>query len=143
MGGLLFGATSLGLVLGMRHALDADHVAAVSTIVSEQRGLRGSALVGGFWGLGHALALLLAGGALLAWRVQGSWRSGVRRAACGCTRTGTRTTAASTSTSTRTARASRTLRTRTTTATRSASVRGRCSWACCTASRAARRRRCW
>jgi high-affinity nickel permease len=70
MDGLLFGATSLGLVLGMRHALDADHVAAVSTIVSEQRGLRGSALVGGFWGLGHALALLVAGGALLAWRVQ-------------------------------------------------------------------------
>jgi len=70
MDGLLFGAISLGLVLGMRHALDADHVAAVSTIVSGQRGLRGSALVGGFWGLGHALALLLAGGALLAWRVQ-------------------------------------------------------------------------
>src|SRR6185436_12148876 len=70
MDGLLFGAISLGLVLGMRHALDADHVAAVSTIVSGQRGLRGSALVGGFWGLGHALALLVAGGALLAWRVQ-------------------------------------------------------------------------
>jgi ABC-type nickel/cobalt efflux system permease component RcnA len=67
---VLLGAVGLGLVLGMRHALDADHVAAVSTIVSEQRGLRGSALVGGFWGLGHALALLLAGGALLAWRLQ-------------------------------------------------------------------------
>jgi ABC-type nickel/cobalt efflux system permease component RcnA len=66
----LLGAIGLGLVLGMRHALDADHVAAVSTIVSEQRGLRGSALVGGFWGLGHALALLLAGGALLAWRLR-------------------------------------------------------------------------
>jgi len=67
---VLLGAVGLGLVLGMRHALDADHVAAVSTIVSEQRGLRGSALVGGFWGLGHALALLLAGGALLAWRLR-------------------------------------------------------------------------
>jgi ABC-type nickel/cobalt efflux system permease component RcnA len=67
---VLLGAIGLGLVLGMRHALDADHVAAVSTIVSEQRGIRGSALVGGFWGLGHALALLLAGGGLLAWRLQ-------------------------------------------------------------------------
>jgi ABC-type nickel/cobalt efflux system permease component RcnA len=67
---LLVGAASLGFVLGMRHALDADHVAAVSTIVSEQRGLRGSTLVGGFWGLGHAMALLGAGGLLLAWRLQ-------------------------------------------------------------------------
>src|SRR5262245_35655390 len=58
----------------MRHALDADHVAAVSTIVSAERGLRGSALVGGFWGLGHAAALLLAGGALLAWRLRVSER---------------------------------------------------------------------
>jgi ABC-type nickel/cobalt efflux system permease component RcnA len=68
--GLLLGSVGLGLVLGMRHALDADHVAAVSTIVSEQRGLRGSVLVGGFWGLGHATSLLLAGGLLLAWRLR-------------------------------------------------------------------------
>ena len=70
MSGLLLGSIGLGLALGMRHALDADHVAAVSTIVSEQRGVRGSALVGGFWGLGHAASLLIAGGLLLAWRLQ-------------------------------------------------------------------------
>ena len=70
MDGLLFGSVGLGLVLGMRHALDADHVAAVSTIVSQQRGVRGSALVGGFWGLGHAASLLGAGGLLLAGRLQ-------------------------------------------------------------------------
>jgi len=53
-------------VLGVRHALDPDHLVAVSTIVSQQGGLRRSALVGSFWGLGHSSSLLLAGGALLA-----------------------------------------------------------------------------
>ena len=51
----------LGLVLGLRHALDPDHVAAVSTIVSESKSMRRSSLIGTFWGLGHTVALLLAG----------------------------------------------------------------------------------
>src|SRR6266850_1664465 len=51
----------LGLVLGLRHALDPDHVAAVSTIVSESKSVRRSSLIGTFWGLGHTVALLLAG----------------------------------------------------------------------------------
>src|SRR6267143_6905034 len=50
-----------GLVLGLRHALDPDHLAAVSTIVSESKSLRRSSLVGTFWGMGHTLSLLLAG----------------------------------------------------------------------------------
>lgn len=55
----------LGLLFGLKHALDADHLAAVSTLASERRGLLGSSLVGGLWGLGHTLALLAAGVAVL------------------------------------------------------------------------------
>lgn len=63
---LLWSSVGFGFVLGMRHALDPDHVVAVSTIVTEQRGLRRSSLVGSFWGVGHALALFVAGGLILA-----------------------------------------------------------------------------
>src|SRR5712691_5808117 len=60
----------LGLVLGLRHALDPDHVVAVSTIVSESRSMRRSSLVGTFWGLGHTAALLLAGVFVIALKFQ-------------------------------------------------------------------------
>jgi high-affinity nickel permease len=52
-------------MLGMRHALEPDHLAAVSTLASEERGgLKASLRLGAFWGLGHTLALLLVGGSL-------------------------------------------------------------------------------
>ncbi len=51
----------VGLVLGMRHSTDPDHVVAVSTIVSRQRGLRNAALVGALWGLGHTLTIFAVG----------------------------------------------------------------------------------
>jgi ABC-type nickel/cobalt efflux system permease component RcnA len=47
-----------GFVLGLRHALDVDHLAAVSTIVSERRSLWRSTLVGIVWGIGHTTSLL-------------------------------------------------------------------------------------
>jgi sulfite exporter TauE/SafE len=53
--------TSLGFVLGLRHALEADHVAAVSTIATEHKNLLKSSLVGALWGAGHTISLLLAG----------------------------------------------------------------------------------
>lgn len=53
-------ALSLGLVLGAQHALEADHVAAVSALLSEQRGLTRACLQGAFWGVGHTLAILSA-----------------------------------------------------------------------------------
>ncbi len=59
----------LGLVLGMRHSTDADHVVAMSTIVSRQRSLRGAALLGGFWGLGHTLTILMVGSLIIVFRV--------------------------------------------------------------------------
>lgn len=51
----------LGFLLGLRHALDADHVVAVSTIVAQTRNLAKAAVVGIFWGLGHTLTLGLVG----------------------------------------------------------------------------------
>lgn len=55
-----------GFLLGLRHALDVDHLAAVSTIVSQQRGLWRSSIVGAVWGLGHTAALLAVAVAVIA-----------------------------------------------------------------------------
>jgi sulfite exporter TauE/SafE len=52
---------SYGFLLGLRHATEADHLAAVSTIVSERKSLFSSAFIGGIWGLGHTISLLAAG----------------------------------------------------------------------------------
>lgn len=58
----LFG---LGLVLGLQHALEADHVVAVSTLVSQTKSLKKSAVLGAVWGLGHTLTLFIVGAAVL------------------------------------------------------------------------------
>jgi hypothetical protein len=60
LGPFLFVA-GLGLVLGMRHSTDADHVVAISTIVTRQRGLRGAARIGALWGLGHTVTIFCVG----------------------------------------------------------------------------------
>ncbi len=51
----------LGFVLGIRHATEADHLAAVSTIVSERKGLMSASIVGGLWGVGHTISLFAVG----------------------------------------------------------------------------------
>ena len=51
----------LGFVLGVQHAMDADHVVAVSTIVSRERKPLRAAAAGLFWGMGHTITLLLVG----------------------------------------------------------------------------------
>ena len=56
----------LGFVLGLRHALDADHLAALSTVLAERPTVQASTAIGLFWGLGHTLMLLCVGGLLLA-----------------------------------------------------------------------------
>lgn len=58
-------ALAFGFVLGLKHAVEADHLAAVSTIVSERKSLLSSSLVGGLWGLGHTLSLLIVGLAVI------------------------------------------------------------------------------
>jgi len=54
-------ALLVGLLLGMRHVFEPDHLAAVSTLVTRHRSPRAGALLGAFWGLGHTLALLTVG----------------------------------------------------------------------------------
>jgi ABC-type nickel/cobalt efflux system permease component RcnA len=61
MNGSLILSLGLGFVLGLKHATEADHLVAVTTIVSEQRSVWKSAMVGGLWGVGHTAALLAAG----------------------------------------------------------------------------------
>jgi len=56
---------ALGFFLGMRHATDPDHVIAVTTIVSRQRNIARSAMIGVFWGVGHTLTILLVGAAII------------------------------------------------------------------------------
>ena len=51
----------LGFVLGMRHATDADHVVAVSTIVSRERRIRSAAWIGALWGAGHTITIFVVG----------------------------------------------------------------------------------
>ena len=55
----------LGLLLGMRHALEADHVAAVASLATRSRSVRATVVQGMAWGLGHTLTLLAAGGICL------------------------------------------------------------------------------
>lgn len=55
----------LGLVLGIRHSTDPDHVVAISTIVTRQRSLRGAALIGTLWGLGHTLTIFVVGSLII------------------------------------------------------------------------------
>lgn len=59
----------LGALLGLRHATDADHVVAVTTIVARERSLARAAGVGALWGIGHTLTLLVLGGAIIAFRL--------------------------------------------------------------------------
>jgi ABC-type nickel/cobalt efflux system permease component RcnA len=55
----------LGLLLGMRHSTDPDHVVAVSTIVSKQRSIRQAGLIGTIWGLGHTLTIFAVGSLII------------------------------------------------------------------------------
>jgi len=59
----------VGFVLGMRHALDPDHVIAVTTIVSRQRSTAKAGLIGVMWGVGHTLTIFLVGAAIILFNV--------------------------------------------------------------------------
>jgi hypothetical protein len=56
---------AFGFVLGLKHAIEADHIAAVSTIASEHASIVRSTFVGAFWGIGHTISLLVAGAAIV------------------------------------------------------------------------------
>ncbi len=56
----------LGFLLGLQHALEADHIAAVASIAADKKGVRRIVRHGAVWGLGHALTLGAFGGAVYA-----------------------------------------------------------------------------
>jgi high-affinity nickel-transport protein len=62
--------TGLGLILGMRHSTDADHVVAISTIVSKQRSIRNAAFIGSIWGLGHTITIFIVGSLIILFGVE-------------------------------------------------------------------------
>jgi ABC-type nickel/cobalt efflux system permease component RcnA len=55
----------LGFLLGMRHALEADHIAAVVTLAARNRSARQTVWQGAVWGFGHTIALFLVCSAVL------------------------------------------------------------------------------
>jgi high-affinity nickel-transport protein len=59
----------LGFLLGMRHATDADHVIAIATIVSRERSMVGSAVIGAAWGVGHTITVTTVGAAIIVFGV--------------------------------------------------------------------------
>ncbi len=69
LGPILF-VTGLGLILGMRHSTDADHVVAISTIVSKQRSIRNAAFIGSVWGMGHTITIFIVGSLIILFGVE-------------------------------------------------------------------------
>ena len=65
-----FSVLLIGFVLGLQHAIEADHLAAVSTIVSEKKSLWTASMVGGMWGLGHTVSLFAVGALVIFLKLQ-------------------------------------------------------------------------
>ena len=55
----------MGLLIGMRHALEADHLAALASLCSRKQSLNQAIRLGVVWGVGHTLTLLLFGSAVI------------------------------------------------------------------------------
>lgn len=70
----LLAILTIGLVFGLKHATEVDHVVAISTIVSRHKNVFRSALVGAMWGAGHTASLLIVAVVVLSLRVAVSER---------------------------------------------------------------------
>lgn len=74
---MLTGVLWLGFLLGLRHAFEADHLAAVTTLSTRVARRRDVVRIAGAWGFGHTLTLTVAGGLIvafgLAWSPDGRW----------------------------------------------------------------------
>ena len=57
----MFSILFLGLLIGMRHALEADHVAAVASLVTKETSVANTVKHGAVWGLGHTITLFIFG----------------------------------------------------------------------------------
>lgn len=66
-------SAGLGAMLGMRHALEPDHLAAVSTLMTGERSSARAAWLGAWWGLGHTLTLLATGALLVMLQIEMPW----------------------------------------------------------------------
>jgi high-affinity nickel-transport protein len=65
----LLALAGFGFLLGMRHATDADHVIAVTTILSRSRRFLHGTLIGALWGLGHTITVALVGVLIIGFNV--------------------------------------------------------------------------
>lgn len=65
----LWSVLLLGLLFGLQHATDPDHVVAVAAIVARTRRFAAGALVGVFWGLGHTVTITAVGIAIVVFNV--------------------------------------------------------------------------
>ena len=65
----VFVVLGIGLVFGLKHATEVDHVVAISTIVSRHQNVFRSAVVGALWGVGHTVSLLVIGTIVLSLRI--------------------------------------------------------------------------
>lgn len=70
------------LLLGMRHATDADHIVAVTTIVNRERMTWRSSRIGVMWGLGHTLTIFVVGGAIVLFKFAFTPRLGLSMEFC-------------------------------------------------------------
>ncbi|MCW8931423.1 MAG: sulfite exporter TauE/SafE family protein [Gammaproteobacteria bacterium] len=61
----MFSLLFLGLLIGMRHALEADHVAALASLTSNNQSIKDTVKHGAVWGLGHTITLFIFGGVML------------------------------------------------------------------------------
>jgi high-affinity nickel-transport protein len=68
---------ALGFLLGVRHAVDPDHVVAIGTIATHHPSFRRAASIGALWGVGHTVTILGVGGAIILLRVAISPRVGL------------------------------------------------------------------
>src|SRR5215510_2235320 len=65
----LLAVLSIGLVFGLKHATEVDHVVAITTIVSRHKNVFRSAIVGALWGAGHTASLMIIGVIVLSLRI--------------------------------------------------------------------------
>ena len=65
----IFVVLSIGLLFGLKHATEVDHVVAISTIVSRHQNVFRSAIVGALWGAGHTASLLVMATIVLSLRI--------------------------------------------------------------------------
>lgn len=51
----------LGFLLGVEHAFEPDHIVAISSLISKEKNLKKTTILGAIWGVGHTTTLFLAG----------------------------------------------------------------------------------